>query len=282
MSKAKPYNPTLHKAKYKLKGLMLFIAPFPVLLAAVIDLFQSDFLGTIINGSAFAGFMIAASVARLGFKNEGKYYSRRLALAPSTPYKTIAAFLLAVTTALTAWWSIRYGLFSSVAIGLATFIGFYLYYGLDPRKDKSGNMSFGVSAEEVIKALEEAEVRITAIESARRNIADLDLNQQIQRITSKAREIVTMIEEEPKYLNRSRKFLKVYLEGARKVTEGYSEAKDLETANQLNTDFSDVLHSIETTFVQQKAELSKNDHFDLDVQIEVLNTQLKQEGINRH
>ena len=281
MSNAKPYNPTLHKAKYKLKGLMLFIVPFPVLLAAIIDLLGNHFWGAVINASAFAGFMIAASVARLGFKNEGKYYQRSIALAPTTPYKTIAALLLAITTGLTAWWSVDYSLFSSIAIGFVTLIGFSLYYGLDPRKDKSGNISLGVSAEDVIKALEEADIRITEIEAARQKINNIDFNLQIQRITEKAREIVSMIEEEPKYLNRSRKFLKVYLKGAKQVTETYANTPDIEIASELNQNFAQVLSSIEATFKQQKNELTKNDHFDLDVQIEVLNTQLKQEGIKR-
>ena len=282
MSNAKPYhpnNPTFHKAKYKLKGLMLFIVPFPVLLATIIDLLSNNAFGAIINASAFAGFMIAASIARIGFQNEGKYYRRSLALAPKTPYKTIAALLLAITTGLTAWWSVHYGLFSSLAIALLTFVGFALYYGLDPRKNKSGNISLGVSAEDVINALEEADIRITEIEAARKKINNIDFNLQIQRITEKAREIVMMIEEEPKYLNRSRKFLKVYLKGAKQVTESYANTPEIENATELNHNFSKVLSSIETTFTQQKDELTKNDHFDLDVQIEVLNTQLKQENM---
>jgi len=281
MSNTKPYNPTLHKAKYKLKGLMLFIVPFPVLLAAIIDVFSNNFFGAIVNAAAFTGFMVAASITRIGFKNEGKYYQRSIAIAPKTPYKTIAALLLAITTGLTAWWSVHYGLFISIAIGLLTFIGFALYYGLDPRKNKSGNISLGVSAEDVINALEEADIRINEIEAARKKINNIDFNQQIQRITGKAREIVTMIEEEPKYLNRSRKFLKVYLKGAKQVTEGYANSHEIESDSELNDSFSDVLSSIEATFTQQKNELTKNDHFDLDVQIEVLNTQLKQEGIKR-
>jgi 5-bromo-4-chloroindolyl phosphate hydrolysis protein len=282
MPKAKRYNPnpTLHKAKYKLKGLMLFIVPFPILLAAIIDLFRNDFFGTIINAAAFAGFMIAASVAKIGFRNEGKYYQRSIALAPKTPYKTIAAFLLALTTSLTAWWSVHYSLWISLLIGIMTFIGFAFYYGLDPRKDKAGNITLGVSAEELINALEEAEVRISAIETARRKITDIDVESQIQRIVNKAREIMVMIEEEPKYLNRSRKFLKVYLNGAKKVTEGYAaNTQNIAEESELENDFRDVLDSIETTFIRQKAELTKNDHFDLDVQIEVLNTQLKYENL---
>ena len=279
MSNAKPYNPTLHKARYKLKGLMLFIAPFPVLIAAIIDLMHAHPMGAIINAAAFAGFMLSASIARLGFKNESKYIERTIAKAPSTPYKTIAAIFLSVTTGLTSWLSIGDNIMTSILVGLTTFIGFYLYYGLDPRKDKAGNLRFGVSTEEIMQALEDAEVRIDAIDAARRHIANIDINQQLQRITDKARAILKTIEEDPKDLDRSRKFLKVYLDGAKKVTESYAKAKDIEQDIDLKTNFMNVLDSIEQTFDKQQEELKKNNHFDLDVQIEVLKTQLKQEGI---
>ena len=293
MSNAKPYNPTLHKARYKLKGLMLFIVPFPVLIAAIIDLLQSHPMDAIINATAFAGFMLSASIARLGFKNEGKYIERTIAKAPSTPYKTIAAIFLSVTTGLlnlwlsiggdnsdhNLWLSIGDNIMTSILVGLTTFIGFYLYYGLDPRKDKAGNLRFGVSTEEIMQALEDAEVRIDAIDAARRHIANIDINQQLQRITDKARAILKTIEEDPKDLDRSRKFLKVYLDGAKKVTESYAKAKDIEQEVDLKTNFMNVLDSIEQTFDKQQEELKKNNHFDLDVQIEVLKTQLKQEGI---
>lgn len=280
MSSAKPYNPTLHKAKYKLKGLMLFIVPFPVLIAAIMDLMQNNLSGTLINAAAFAGFMISASIARLGFKNEGKYYQRTIARAPRTPYKTIAAIFLSITTGLTSWLSIGDNLLISILMGFTTFIGFYLYYGLDPRKNKSGNIRLGVTTEEVIQALEDAEIRIDAIESARQNIANIDFNAQLERITQKARDILKTIESDPKDLDRSRKFLKVYLDGARKVTEGYAKAQGIEQTSALNTDFAHVLDSIEKTFDKQQNDLKKNNHFDLDVQIEVLKTQLKQEGIS--
>jgi hypothetical protein len=43
----------------------------------------------------------------------------------------------------------------------------------------------------------------------------------------------------------------------------------------LDTNFQEVLDSIETTFDEQHQKLLKNDQFDLDVKIEVLKTQLK-------
>jgi hypothetical protein len=47
----------------------------------------------------------------------------------------------------------------------------------------------------------------------------------------------------------------------------------------LETNFSRVLDSIEQTFNEQQVKLLEDKQFDLDVQIEVLETQLKREGV---
>ena len=64
------------------------------------------------------------------------------------------------------------------------------------------------------------------------------------------------------------------------MTEGYVKSSNnhIGTTEALETDFSNVLNSIETTFEEQHTKLLSNDNFDLDVQIEVLEQQLKREG----
>ena len=47
----------------------------------------------------------------------------------------------------------------------------------------------------------------------------------------------------------------------------------------LEQNFVNVLESIESVFLEQKEKLIENEVFDLDIQIEVLTKQLKQEGI---
>ena len=92
--------------------------------------------------------------------------------------------------------------------------------------------------------------------------------------------IITLIENDPSDLPRARKFLKVYLDGTRRVTESYAKTHRNEaTTVELDSNFSNVLNSIESTFDEQHEKLKKQDQFDLDVNIEVLETQLKREGI---
>lgn len=283
MSKAKRYAPKenpLGQLRLGIKGMLLYIMPTPVLLAAVISLVKGNLGATLINGGAFAAFMLAAVIARHGFKAEYQYDHKKLAIAPKTPYKTVAALLLSVTTGLTAWLAADYTLVSSILMGAATLLAFYLSYGLDPRRDKTGNIGLGVSAEEVFEALEAANIKIEAIETARVNINNAKFDQHLDRIISKARNILTVIENDPSDLPRARKFLKVYLDGTQRVTESYAKThRNDATTIELDSNFENVLNSIESTFDEQHEKLKKQDRFDLDVNIEVLETQLKREGI---
>ena len=283
MSNAKRYSPdsnAIGQLRLGLKGILLYVMPMPVLLAAVISLVKGNFWATVINGGAFAAFMLAAVIARHGFKVEHHYNTKKLALAPRTPFKTVAALLLSITTGVTAWLASGYGLFSSVLIGGVTLLAFYLCYGLDPRRNKTGNIGLGVSAEEVFEALEAANIKIDAIESARTNINNAKFDQHLDRIITKARNIIEVIENDPTDLPRARKFLKVYLDGTQRVTESYAKThRNDATTVELDSNFANVLNSIESTFDEQHEKLKKQDRFDLDVNIEVLETQLKREGI---
>jgi len=275
VSKAKRYDPDnqlLNTVKTGLKGILLFLMPLPVLLAAIIHLVKGHIIGSLIAGALFSGFMIAAIVARHGFKLESQFKQKKLA-----KFKSVAAVILAITTGLTAKLLSDYGFLQSILIGFVTLLGFYLAYGLDPRRDKTGNISLGVSADEVIEALEAAEIKIDTIEKARKSIRNYEFDQHLKRIIDKARGILTLIEEDPKDLGRARKFLKVYLDGTARVAESYAKTYGRDaTTKVLDTNFQEVLDSIESTFDEQHKKLLENDQFDLDVKIEVLKTQLKQ------
>lgn len=291
MANAKPYSPELHKVRYKIKGIMLFIAPFPIFFAALIDLLGGRISEAFINAAAFAGFMLSAFVAREGFQQEGEYHRRRFSRAPRVPLKAVAAALLGITVGFTAWQALPYyDIGESLLFTITASLGFVLYYGLDPRKDKLDQLDFGMSAEEIMTVLSSAEQRLQQLDQARQKIPDLQIKQRLQHISQQTREIIQQIEDNPSNLERSRRFLNVYLDGAKRVTESY--VKTLRQPNHITntaqapdtvyqTDFNQVLDAIEQTITQQQQKLLKDDQFDLDVQIQVLETQLQQEGIRK-
>ena len=282
MTTVKRYEPALHQVNYGLKGILLYLLPLPVLVTALISLMRGAVMDTLVTGAAFAAYIVGAAIARQGFRLQGEYERRKIARAPSTPYKTIAALFISITSGVLNWWMSDYEIASipeDVLIAAATFLCFALYYGLDPRKDKAGKLSIGVTIEEVLDALDAANGKIDAIEQARRHINNPEFNARLQRITNKAREVLDSIEEDPTRLSRARKFLKVYLDGTQRVTEGYARTHQGQPPAALETNFSRVLDSLEQTFTEQQTKLLEDEHFDLDVQIEVLETQLKREGV---
>lgn len=282
MTAAKRYEPALHSVRYGLKGILLYLLPLPALITAIGSLMRGAVMDTLITGGIFAAYMLGATIARHGFRLQGEYERRKIARAPSTPFKTVAAIIISLATAALDWWTSSFAasaLLSSLLVGAATFLGFSLYYGLDPRKDKATGLSIGVTLDEVLEALDAANIKIDAIDQARRKIGNPEFNARLQRITNKAREVLDSIEDDPTRLARARKFLKVYLDGTQRVTEGYARTHQGETPVALETNFSRVLDSLEQTFTEQQAKLLEDNHFDLDVQIEVLETQLKREGV---
>lgn len=289
VSKAQRYAPiaaataseAAHQVRTSIRGLLLYFLPFPLLIGAIAALVAGNVGSTLLLGGSFAAYMLAATIARRGFKLEADYQRRKIARAPKTPFKTVAALFTSVTTGVLAWLGADYGVIASILIAAATFLGFALSYGLDPRRDKSGNISLGVTVDEIIDALDAAEIRIKSIEDARRSIRNPDYSQRLERITSQAREIIQTIEEDPTRLSRARKFLKVYLDGTEKVAQGYAKSQNNKqgTTTTLDTDFNRVLDSIEQTFQEQQTKLLENNNFDLDVQIAVLEQQLKREGV---
>ena len=278
MSKATRYDPEnkiLNTVKTGFKGLLLFIMPMPVLLAALSHLLKGNITLSIFSGLLFAGFMVGAMVARHGFKLESHFKQKKFSRAPGMPFKSVAAIILATTTGLTAWILTSYGLFESILFGAVTLVAFYIAYGVDPRNNND-DISLGVNADEVFAALEEAEAKIASIENSRKSIRNIEFNRHLKLIIKKARGILSLIEEDPKDLSRARRFLKVYLDGTARVTESYANTQNKSASTAaLDQNFAEVLESIESTFDEQHKKLLENDQFDLDVKIEVLKAQLK-------
>lgn len=261
------------------KGILMFLLPLPVLFAAIASLARGDLGGLLGNAAGYGLFLAGALLLRRGLLAEAEYERRRVSRAP-WPLKTLGGGVAALATGVTAWLGAGQHPVMAVAFGLAALLGCYLTYGFDPRAAKRFTDRDGVdTTDRVLEALAQAERGITAIEQATRNIRNAELNNRLRRIAAKARQILTMLEEDPRDLRRARKFLNVYLDGARQVTEGYAKTHARVAAPELEDNFRRVLVTIEEVFQEQQQKLLETDVTDLDVQIEVLTTQLKREGV---
>lgn len=261
------------------KGRLLWLLPLPLIPAAVLALASGQVGVLLADSTAYALYVTGAMLARRGFQDEAEYHRRRLASAPWPPFKTLAALTIASATLVTAWLGADHTLAAGIAFGIGAFAAFALVYGLDPRRSKTVPVRAGVDPDEARRLLHEAERKVAAIEQARQRIGHPELRERLERIAALARAILQEIERDPADLRRARRFLTSYLDGAQRVATGYADTHPHGGNHQLEDNFRRVLSTIEEVFAAQYARLQENDLRQLDVQIEVLETQLKREGL---
>ena len=265
--------------RYSPRGLLLYFLPVALIPATIIGLGKGHVSTIIVNASGFAGYMLAAWCVRHGLQAEVLYNQSRIARPPRWPLKLIAAVIAALATGMIAWLGAQQSPWAAALFAGGALLGMYLSYGFDPRQEKKIAGAHGYSGDEILQTLEESARMIRSIEQANDRIRNPELNQRIDRICEIADSILAEIESDPRDIRRARKFLNVYLDGARQVTEGYARTHQHSQSSELEQNFRNVLVTIESVFQEQQQKLLEDDVFDLDVKIEVLNTQLKREGI---
>jgi len=270
--------------KVQWRGLLLYFLALPLIPAAVIALVSGQLVAAVANGVAAVLTFVGATFIRRGIglqlQANKRAWKRR---ASPRPYRMMGSVMVTIAMFLVAWLGITsnggYGLIASVLFAGVTLLGCYLYYDFDASARRDDVPLVGITTEELIDLLDEAEDRIEAIERAGKSIKNVEFKDRLRRITQEARKITAAIEEDPTDARRARKFLKVYLDGAQQVTEGYARMHATGDTEQLEDNFRRVLTTIETVIAEQQQKLKENNVSELDVQIEVLQMQLEKEGV---
>lgn len=271
------------KPKVLWRGFLLYVLAFPLLPAAFMALMQGQPLEAMARGTGFVLSMTAATLIRRGIRLDNEARKRRLRRRASTvQYRMIGAALVSVGIFLVAWLGLpnQYGLLESALWALAVLLGCYLYYDFDPARKDPEVAAIGITTEELLELLDEAEERLQSIENSSRRIHNIEFKDRLRRIVKEARVILDTIESDPVDARRARKFLKVYLDGAQQVTEGYAKTHTQGEQHALEDNFRRVLTTIETVIAEQQVKLRENNLSDLDVTIEVLQMQIEKEGVS--
>jgi 5-bromo-4-chloroindolyl phosphate hydrolysis protein len=275
-SKAKRYSPFDAKKKSAFKGksgnfFYIFLAP--IFLATFIALLAQDISEFIKNIIAFGLFLVTAKINSTALSREYEYHSKVLTKAPRVPLKSISAILLGFST-MYASWVVGGSIALHIFLGLIATIGYFLYYGFDPRDDKLENIG-DISAEFVLRTLAEARAKLASIETDMSMINDRDLNYKLEIAINKAYEVIDTIEKDPKDLRVARKFIIVYIDGIKKVTKSYTEMSENEITEETKERLSSLLSDVDERFEKEIIRLKKNNQFDLDVHIDVLQEQIR-------
>lgn len=276
MSSAKRYDPSKNDNKpFKLKrGNFLYIFLAPLFLAVILSLLARDISAFLLNSVAFGLFFLTAKLNTIGLSKEYEYHTKTLTKAPKVPYKNITAALLGLSTLYTGWIAGGEPFMTAAFLGLISTVGYFLYYGFDPKDDKLRNIG-DISAEFVIETLAEARGKLAVIEENMKNIKEKSLHSKLRISTDKAYQILNNIEADPKDLRVARKFIIVYIDGIRKVTQSYTSMDEKEITTDTKNKLDNLLNDVEKKFDKEINRLKKNNQFDLDVHIDVLQEQIK-------
>jgi 5-bromo-4-chloroindolyl phosphate hydrolysis protein len=257
-----------------LLGAILFVLPLPVLMAAIIAMARGLLVPLLGNALGAALFAAGAWLLWRGLGAEMAAARPRERVA--WPLKTLGTGLIGMATGITAWLGVGHHPGIALAFGLVAWLGGWLFYGGDRRPLERVRGATGRDRSASFRsALAQAEQAITAIEQTSRQIAPEDLRARLGQITRLAREVLTLLEDDPRELPRARRFLSVYLEGVQRVVEGYATAHRRAALGPVDERFRRVLEQIEAVFEEQRDRLMRREVMDLDVEIEVLMNQLK-------
>ena len=273
MSKAKKYNPTNISLKSK-KGTLLYLFLIPLFLAVILALLQMNIKLFLLNSVMFGLFFLVLKLSTIGFRQELEYINTTFTKAPKVPYKTIAAFLLGGSTFLSAWVLAEKAFISSLFLGGIAVLGYYLYYGFDPKEDKLENLG-DISAEFVLETMHEAKSKLANIEEHMDQVKDTLLTSKLKIAVKKADNILEVIEKDPKDIRVARKFLIVYIDGVAKVMDSYVAMDEVDIKHETKEKLYGLMDDLNIRFDKELVRLKNNNQFDLDVHIDVLKDQIK-------
>jgi hypothetical protein len=218
-----------------------------------------------------------------GLTEEAEYQARDLIKAPRPPRKLAGAIVVAIGVFVCSFGASGAGVALSLLFGAVAGVGCLFAYGMDPTKDKGLSPEIarkaGFKTEQVIEAINEAEAKLGDIERLAGGLHNRELTGRLARIVAQGRVVLAQIEKDPSDLRRARRFLVTYLDGTRDVVRKYIQQQQVLADTELGASFRHVLETVERVFAEQEEVLKRNGTMDLEVQIEVLRTQLEREGV---
>ncbi|MRX49433.1 hypothetical protein GI374_03015 [Paracoccus sp. S-4012] len=265
------------KIHHRLEGRTTWItvAGVPFLLGA----FFQDPVGMATN---LAGFGILAGgmfMTRQGLQAEAAYDARRIARRPAIPRKLFGGVLTGLGLAVGA---VEPGTGAMAGAGVIGLMGAALHwfsFGPDPMKDKGMEGIDPVQQDRVARFVEEAEGYLAAMRDAILRTRDRGLEARVERFAGVARGLFRRVEEDPGDLTAARRYLGVYLMGARDATVKFVDLYVQTQDASARAAWEALIADLETNFAARTRSLMQGSRADMDIEIEVLRDRLAREGV---
>ncbi len=258
--------------KGRSRAIFLGVAAVPLLLTA----FGKGPTGLAFHLIAFAALALAAWLTREGLEAEEAYNARTISRRPAIPRKLFGAVLTGAGVGLATFDG---GLINGILYGLIA-TGLHLTaFGFDPMKNKVAEGVDDFQNDRVAKAVDGAEALLTNMQQLATESRDRVLMARVEGFRTTAREMFRTIENDPRDLASARRYLGVYLQGARDATKQYVDLTRRADNTEAKQNYMALLDDLEANFTAKTQKLLTNNKDALSVEIDVLRDRLQREGI---
>lgn len=224
------------------------------------------------------GLLAAAMwLTREGLQAEAAYDARRVARRPALPRKLFGGLLTGLGLAIGAY---QPGAFADAAvIGVVGALLHWLSFGTDPMADKGTEGVDSFQQDRAHRIIAEGEALLDAMSSAIRRTGDRRLEARIGQFAAAAHQLFAQVEQNPGDLGGVRRYLGVYLQGARDATVKFADLYAQTGDPRARQDYENLLNDLETEFAARTRKLIEGGRSDLDIEISVLRDRLAREGV---
>lgn len=254
---------------------ILFVLPFVFAIAA----FGRDPVGLLLGLGAFGIMMLAAWLTREGLKAEAAYHARPVARRPSIPRKLLGSALTGAGLFLAGYAPegslLNPIIFAILGTGLHAFA-----FGADPMADKTSDDIDIFQSDRVARVVDDAEQHLDAMTEAVARLRDRELSERVARVQQTAREMIRTVEQDPRDLTAARRYLGVYLIGARDAARRYATLRERGEDKEARARFLALLDDLEKSFAARINRMMVEDRTGLDIEIDVLRERLERDGIH--
>jgi len=261
------------------RGLLLYLLVLPTSIAIFVHAALGQ-VGPLLYGIA-AGALILSSARlnRLAIQENLSRAKRRFTQGAQRPYRWLAIAALAGFTGLAAWGLAEHSLLSAAIYAGLSALGLHLAYPSDGAMPAESSGSDSKLSQASLTSLQKAEERLINLHKLGQQIGQSELASRLESITETGSQILAQLADQPDLIARSRRFLHVYLEGAERVATHYAKTHRMLRHEQLENRFRQTLVLIEQSFRKHKVDLAKKHVEPLDIQIAVLQQQLRDQAI---
>lgn len=251
---------------------LLFLAGLPLLVSSIGD-GASDMAVAI---GAFALMALGAWLTREGIDAQNAYEARTIARRPAIPRKIFGAIALGLGVGVATFDT---SLMDGVLYGIITVVLHLTAFGFDPMRDKSVEGVDTFQTDRVARAVDEAERHLRAMSDAIATAGDRTMTARVDQFQATARAFFRTVENDPRDLTTARRYLGVYLLGAKDATIKFSKLYAQGRDPSVKADYTSLLDDLEANFTAKNQALLSDNRTDLDIEIDVLRDRLQREGI---